>query len=82
MTKNGKEYNKEGELLFKIQNGKGKIKEYNFFGYLIFEGRYLNGERNWKGKEYYWFNDDKNSKENIKREKEMEKEKNIIQVVK
>ena len=28
-------------------------KEYSDYGFLIFEGEYLNGERNGKGKEYY-----------------------------
>ena len=38
---------------FEIKNGKGKIKEYNENnGKLEFEGEYLNGERNGKGKEY------------------------------
>ena len=36
---------------FKLKNG--KIKEYNFNNKLIFEGEYINGERNGKGKEYY-----------------------------
>ena len=30
----------------------GKIKEYNYYGEFIFEGEYLNGERNGSGKEY------------------------------
>ena len=34
-------------------NGTGKVKEYNrFFDKLEFEGEYLNGKRNGKGKEY------------------------------
>ena len=53
----GKEYNKEFELIFegeylnKKKNGKGR--EYDEDGTLKFEGEYLNGERNGKGKEYY-----------------------------
>ena len=31
---------------------KKKIKEYDYFGKLIFSGEYLDGERNGKGKEY------------------------------
>ena len=32
----------------------GKVKEYDYYnGKLIFEGEYLNGKRNGKGKEYY-----------------------------
>jgi len=34
-----------------IKDGKGK--EYDIYDKLIFEGEYLNGERNGKGKEYY-----------------------------
>ena len=33
-------------------NGNGKGKEYDYLGELIFEGEYLNGEKNGKGKEY------------------------------
>ena len=32
------------------------MKEYNDFGVLIFEGEYLNGEENGKGKEYNYKN--------------------------
>ena len=35
-----------------IKNGKGKIKEYNNNGELIFEGEYLNGKKNGTGIEY------------------------------
>ena len=36
-----------------IKNGEGNIKEYNYFNdKLIYEGEYLNGKRNGKGKEY------------------------------
>ena len=38
---------------FQIREGNGKIKEYNYDDILIFEGEYINGERNGKGKEYY-----------------------------
>ena len=37
---------------YKIKNGSGYIKEYDSEGVLKFEGEYLNGERNGKGKEY------------------------------
>ena len=37
-----------------MKDGKGYIKEYNKSnGILIYEGNYLNGERNGNGKEYY-----------------------------
>ena len=35
-----------------MNNGKGKIKEYDNDGEIKFEGEYLNGERNVKVKEY------------------------------
>ena len=41
-----------------IKYGKGKVREY-YNGYcseyLLFEGEYLNGERNGKGKEYDYY---------------------------
>ena len=49
----GKGYNINNLLEFEIENGKGKVKEFDYFsGKLIFEGDYLNGERNGFGKEY------------------------------
>ena len=50
---NGNGYNINGNIEYKIKDGKGYIKEYNLNGELEFEGEYLNGERNGKGKEYY-----------------------------
>ena len=41
---------------FEIKDGKGNIKEYSDCGILIFEGDYLNGKRNGKGKEYDYYN--------------------------
>ena len=38
--------------IYELIKGTGKIKEYNDNGKLIFEGEYLNGERNGKGKIY------------------------------
>ena len=49
---NGKGYDKNGQLIYQLKNGHGKIKEYNDDGKLVFEGEYSNGERNGKGKEY------------------------------
>ena len=48
---NGKGFNENGNVIYTIKNGKGKIKEY-YNGYLMFEGEYLNGKRHSKGKEY------------------------------
>ena len=49
---NGKGYTKGGKIDFEIKEGKGKGKEYTPGDRLLFEGNYLNGERNGKGKEY------------------------------
>jgi len=47
---NGKGYDRKGNIVFKLYNGTGKVKEYNHNGVLIYEGEYLKGERNGKGK--------------------------------
>ena len=52
---NGKIHNLEDDTTHELINGKGYIKEYNFNRKLLFEGEYLNGLRNGKGKEYYYF---------------------------
>ena len=36
-----------------MKDGKGYLKEYNYYGELEFEGEYFNGKKNGKGKEYY-----------------------------
>ena len=50
---NGKGYDNQNNIIYELKNGKGYIKEYDYYGNLIFEGEYLYGERNGKGKEYY-----------------------------
>ena len=50
---NGKGFDLNGNMKYELNNGKGKIIEYNEDGILEFEGEYLNGKRNGKGKEYY-----------------------------
>ena len=45
-------YDPFGNFIYKINNGNAKGKEYNYDGKLIYEGEYLNGERNGKGSEY------------------------------
>ena len=52
---NGKGYN-NGKIEFEIKDGNGFMKEY-YEDTLIFEGDYLNGERNGKGKEYSDYGD-------------------------
>ena len=40
-------------MIYELINGNGKVKEYDDFGgKLIFEGEYLNGQKNGRGKEY------------------------------
>ena len=53
---NGKGYDKNNNIVYELNNGKGYVKEYYDNGKLIFEGAYLNGLKNGKGKEY--FNDE------------------------
>ena len=49
---NGKGYDENGNIIYELINGNGKVKEYNEDGKLEFEGEYLNCKRNGKGKEY------------------------------
>ena len=49
----GEGYDKKGKKIYEVKNGKGKVREYNDIGELIFEGEYLNGRRNGKGIEYF-----------------------------
>ena len=50
---NGYGYDKNGIIIYQLNNGNGTIKEYDHEGKLKYEGEYLNGGRNGKGKEYY-----------------------------
>ena len=47
----GKEFDKDNKIIYELKEGKGHIKEIDNYGWLIFEGEYLNGEINGKGKE-------------------------------
>ena len=48
-------YNINGYIEFEIKDGKGNIKEYNYYdGSLEFDGEYLNGEITGIVKEYYY----------------------------
>ena len=49
---NGKRYDENGNIIYQLCNGTGKVKEYFKHGKLKFEGEYLNGQINGKGKEY------------------------------
>ena len=48
----GKGYDKNGNIMYELHNGKGTVKEYNRDGLLVYEDEYLNGQRHGKGKEY------------------------------
>ena len=50
---NGKGYDGKNNIVYEINNGKGYVKEYDYFSKLVFEGEYVNGQKNGKGKEYY-----------------------------
>ena len=45
---NGKGYDKDRKVLYKLNNGKGKIIEYDKQGNIKFEGGYSNGKKNGK----------------------------------
>ena len=49
---NGIGYDKNNNIVYVLKNGKGHVIEYDYYCNLIFEGEYLNGLRNGKGKEY------------------------------
>ena len=49
---NGKGYDKNGNIIYELINGAGNVKEFIKNWTLIYEGEYLNGKRNGKGKEY------------------------------
>ena len=68
---------------FEIKDGKGNIKEFSYYdGTLKFEGEYLNGERNGKGKEYLYEGLLKFEREYIKGEiKGKDKEYNYVGLI-
>ena len=45
-------YDKKGNKIYKLINGNGTVREYDYINQLLYEGEYLNGKRNGKGKEY------------------------------
>ena len=48
----GKGYDETGKVIYELINGNGIVKLYDDKDSLIYEGEYLNGEMNGKGKEY------------------------------
>ena len=49
---NGRGYDISNNAVYDLENGNGKTIEYEN-GEVLFEGEYINGEINGKGKEYY-----------------------------
>ena len=49
---NGKGYDKNGNIIYILKNGTGKVKEYNKYEFLVYDGEYLNGKKHGKAKEY------------------------------
>ena len=49
-------YDGDNNIVYELNNGKGYVKEYNHYNKLVFEGEYINGQKNGKGKEYDWDN--------------------------
>ena len=54
---NGKGYDKNGNILYELHNGNGKIIQYDEIGLLIFKGNYLDGKKNGTGEEYTNYDD-------------------------
>ena len=78
---NGKGFDEKGNIVYELNNGNGKVKYYDSYNNLFFEGEYLNGKRNGRGKEYDEFGKLIFEGEYLN-EKNMEKERNIIIMVK
>ena len=53
---NGKKYDEKVNLIYELINGNGKVKEYNYEVWLLFDGEYIENRRNGKGKEYDYAN--------------------------
>ena len=49
---NSKGYDGNGDIIYELIKGNGKVKEYDAYDKLRFEGEYINGKLNGKGKEY------------------------------
>ena len=52
---NGKGYDENGNIIYELKNGNGYIKEYNKEGILLYDGEVLNGLRNGKGKNNFYY---------------------------
>ena len=49
---NGKGYDENGNVVCELINGKGNVKEFGNFSELLYEGDFVNGKRDGKGKHY------------------------------
>ena len=50
-------YDIKGNIIYELKNGNGYVKEYDIYNNkLIYEGNYLNGEKNGEGKKYLYEN--------------------------
>ena len=49
---NGKGYDKNGNIIYELNNGNGKVIEYYFNNIIEYIGEYKNGKKHGKGKEY------------------------------
>jgi len=50
----GKGYGEDNNMVYELNNGKGYVKEYDYYSFLVSEGEYVNGQKNGKGKDYDW----------------------------
>ena len=54
---NGKGYDNKNNIIYELNDGKGIFKIYDYYRDMIdFEGEYINGEINGKGKKYFYGN--------------------------
>ena len=49
---NGKGYDEKGDIIYELKNGTGKVKIYDGNGDIKFDGEFINGIINGKGKKY------------------------------
>ena len=52
---NGKGFDKKGNILYELKNGRGTLIEYDCRGNVLYKGECLNGKRHGKGREYNEF---------------------------
>ena len=51
---NGKGYDTQTNIAYEIKEGKAFLKEFNYYGQILFEGEYLNGKKNGQGIYYIY----------------------------